>query len=99
MDNQECIEWLIAIQKKYIHGGDEEYDRKRNEAIDYAIATLQTEDVAPVIHAEWIKRDDGWGDIYYDCSACNESWTTIEGTPFDNNMKYCPHCGAKMGKE
>lgn len=99
MDNQECIEWLIRIQKKYIHGGDEGFDKKRNEAIDYAIATLQTEDVAPVVHAEWIERDDGWGDIYYDCSACNESWATIEGNPFDNGMKYCPHCGAKMDKE
>lgn len=62
------------------------------------VEEMKAEDVAPVIHAEWIERDDGWGDIYYDCSACNESWTTIEGTPFDNSMKYCPHCGAKMDK-
>ena len=45
---------------------------------------------------KWIERDDGWGGTYYDCSACKESWTTIDGTPFDNGMKYCPHCGAKM---
>ena len=44
----------------------------------------------------WIEKD-GWdGDVYYDCSACGESWTTIEGTPWDNDMNYCPHCGAKM---
>ena len=61
------------------------------------ITETPTKDVAPVVHAKWIEHDDGWGDIYYDCSACNESWTTIEGTPFDNGMKYCPHCGAKMG--
>ena len=34
--------------------------------------------------------------FYYDCSACGESWTTIEGTPWNNDMNYCPHCGAKM---
>lgn len=45
---------------------------------------------------KWIEKD-GWdGDVYYDCSACGESWTTIEGTPWDNGMNYCPHCGAKM---
>lgn len=45
---------------------------------------------------KWIEKD-GWdGDVYYDCSACGESWTTIEGTPWDNDMNYCPHCGAKM---
>ena len=47
----------------------------------------------------WIEKD-GWdGDVYYDCSACGESWTTIEGTPWDNGMNYCPHCGAKMEGE
>lgn len=49
-----------------------------------------------VPNGEWIERDDGWGDNYYDCSVCGESWATIDGTPFDNGMKYCPNCGAKM---
>ena len=45
---------------------------------------------------KWIEKD-GWdGDVYYDCSVCGESWATIEGTPWDNDMNYCPHCGAKM---
>ncbi len=48
---------------------------------------------------KWIEKD-GWdGDVYYDCSACSESWITIEGTPWDNGMNYCPHCGAKMKGE
>ena len=45
---------------------------------------------------EWIEKDGFDGDVYYDCSVCGESWTTIEGTPLDNDMNYCPHCGAKM---
>lgn len=60
---------------------------------------ISAADVAPVIHAKWVKCDDGWGGIYYDCSYCGDSWTTIEGTPPDNGMNYCPHCGAKMDKE
>ena len=47
----------------------------------------------------WIEKEDGNLDTYYDCSACGESWTTVEGTPWQNGMNYCPHCGAKMRKE
>ena len=45
---------------------------------------------------KWEEKVDYMGDTYYDCSACGESWTTIEGTPWQNGMNYCPHCGAKM---
>lgn len=45
---------------------------------------------------KWIEQIDYLGDTYYDCSVCNESWMTIEGTPWVNGMNYCPHCGAKM---
>lgn len=44
----------------------------------------------------WIEKDGYDGDTYYDCSVCGESWTTIDGDPWDNGMNYCPHCGAKM---
>ena len=47
----------------------------------------------------WIEKDGYDGDTYYDCSVCDESWTTIEGTPWNNGMKYCPNCGAKMVEE
>lgn len=47
----------------------------------------------------WIEKDGFDGDTYYDCSECGESWTTIEGTPWNNGMKYCPNCGAKMESE
>lgn len=47
----------------------------------------------------WIEKDGLDGDTYYDCSECGESWTTIEGTPWNNGMKYCPNCGAKMESE
>ena len=44
----------------------------------------------------WVEHEDYNLDTYYDCSVCGESWTTIEGTPWQNGMNYCPHCGAKM---
>ena len=45
---------------------------------------------------KWIEYEEYNGDVYYECSACREPWCTIEGTPTDNMMNYCPHCGARM---
>jgi len=44
----------------------------------------------------WIEKDGFDGDVYYDCSACGESFCLIDGTPTDNLYNYCPNCGAKM---
>ena len=46
---------------------------------------------------EWIERTEKITlDTYYECSNCKEPWTTIEGTPWDNGMNFCPNCGARM---
>lgn len=47
----------------------------------------------------WIANDNYDGEVYYTCSRCEEPWITIEGTPQENGMKYCPNCGAKMKGE
>ena len=41
MTVKEAIEWLVSIDKKYIHGGDEWYDAQRHEAIKIAIKALE----------------------------------------------------------
>ena len=45
---------------------------------------------------EWktVKGIDG--DEYYECSNCGEPWVLMAGTPKDNNMNFCPQCGADM---
>ena len=58
-----------------------------------------TADVTPVVHARWEERRDVNGDAYYSCTACGCDWLTIDGNPADNNMHYCPECGAKMDEE
>lgn len=45
---------------------------------------------------KWEKVDDWDGDCHYKCTFCGEEWFLIEGTPNENNMNYCPNCGAKM---
>ena len=58
-------------------------------------------DVAEVRHGRWIPSDMGGGepDEAYICSECGEPWTLIDGNPAENNMRYCPNCGARMDKE
>ena len=53
-------------------------------------------EVSPVRHGRWEERDDGFGGTYYRCSVCGEDWCTIDGTPAENGMRYCPQCGARM---
>lgn len=60
------------------------------------IEQAPTLDYAPVRHGEWIEEEGYNGDDFYRCSACGEYWVTIDGTPAENNMHFCPHCGAKM---
>ena len=48
---------------------------------------------------EW-KTVEGYdGDEYYECSNCGEPWVLYAGTPKENNMNFCPNCGAKMSTE
>jgi len=41
MTIEQAAKWLDAIKEKYIHGGDDEMDAKRKEAIDIAIRSLE----------------------------------------------------------
>lgn len=68
--------------------------------IDTATAFLNDiPDASPTKHGRWVEKTQYIGSTYYDCSVCGESFTTIEGTPSENYMFYCPSCGAKMDLE
>ena len=72
----------------------------REEAVPVrAIRNIPSADVAPIKRGEWIEQEDGFGDTYYDCSCCGESFCLIEGTPTDNMYNFCPNCGSYNGGE
>ena len=50
-------------------------------------------DVAPVRHELWEKRGSKW-----QCTGC-KVLMSIDGTPQENLLYYCPNCGAKMDKK
>lgn len=43
------------------------------------------------------------GDPYdgccFECSRCGEMWEMICGSPSDNGLNFCPHCGAMVVSE
>lgn len=50
-------------------------------------------DWEPVRHGRWEHECD---DCWY-CSSCGIVWQTLNGaSPKENDMKFCPCCGAKM---
>ena len=65
------------------------YQSRALSVINYAPAA----DVAPVKHGYWEELDE---EGCYSCSACGNPWIIIDGTPQDNEMYFCPNCGAKM---
>ena len=68
--------------------------RITQKAID-AAPTIDPETLRPTAH--WINEEDGAGDpIIWSCSSCKEPIVLYEGTPMENEYKYCPTCGARM---
>lgn len=69
----------------------------------FKLEKVQVVDAAPVVHGRWIKMTSMMPPEYhghYECSECQwhmkglrNSWTREE------ELSYCPNCGAKMKKE
>lgn len=62
------------------------------------VETSTNTDVQAVKRGYWEEVADygGWGDTHYRCSVCGEEWYLEDGKPKDNNMNFCPRCGARM---
>lgn len=43
MTREEAIRWIEQISERYIHGGDDDFDAKRREALNMAIKALRTQ--------------------------------------------------------
>lgn len=43
LTNKEASEWLIAIKRDYIYGGDEDYDKRRKIALDMGAEALENQ--------------------------------------------------------
>ena len=57
------------------------------------IKSIPAADVAEVRHERWEKHGSKW-----QCTGC-KVLMSIDGTPQENLLYYCPNCGALMDKE
>jgi len=57
------------------------------------IKKLPAADVRPERYATWTLVDES--EIVWECSNCGCMWSLNDGgTPHENDMNYCPECGA-----
>lgn len=60
---------------------------------------LKDGEAKSVAHARWKEYTDISGTVYPECSRCGLVWWLDEGTAEENEMYYCPKCGAKMDEK
>ena len=106
IDADALIEGIYELRKSPWYNGENGNYKWliRSETIgivvDLCIKDAPTLDYAPVKHGEWNEVEGYDGDCHYQCALCGEEWVLNDGTPLENNMHYCPRCGARMdGKE
>ena len=88
-------ETLKRIQTDY---NNSDMNEDWGKGVNFAISRILRQpiaDVQPVVRGEWTELYED----NYKCSACGAWWTLLEGTPQDNEMNFCPVCGAKMVEE
>ena len=81
----------IWITDCVLYGDNDEADCFRS-CIDL-IDSIPAADVAEVRHGRWEKHGSKW-----QCTGC-KVLMSIDGTPQENLLYYCPNCGAKMDGE
>lgn len=62
------------------------------------LAKVAVEEVAPVVHSEWVKKNENPLDGNYYCKHCGNGIDIADGseTPIDRGLFFCFNCGAKM---
>lgn len=66
---------------------------EKGERPSLYIKSIPAADVVEVRHEWWEKHGSKW-----QCTGC-KVLMSIDGTPQENLLYYCPNCGAKMDKE
>ena len=81
----EIDEWMESVGTALIGKGLSYYAELQG-----CIEDCKAADVEPIRHGRWVKRGDKW-----QCTHC-KVLMSIDGTPKENMLNYCPNCGAKM---
>lgn len=61
--------------------------------LESLVAGMPTIEAEPVRHGRWEKHGSKW-----QCTHCKVPMS-VDGTPTENSLFFCPNCGAKMDLE
>ena len=92
---REALEVALNHRLNFLMAENGEYDHYTS-GFDEAVTRVENfpaADVAAVRHERWEKHGSKW-----QCTGC-KVLMSIDGTPQENLLYYCPNCGAKMDKE
>lgn len=79
--------WKIMFDEACVEG--QQADRIQNELEKIAVEPKRGE-----FTLAFTEEENVWK-----CSVCDKYWLLNDGTPFDNEMNFCPRCGADMRKK
>ena len=89
---REALEVALNHRLNFLMAENGEYDHYTS-GFDEAVTRVENfpaADVAPVVHGRWEKHGSKW-----QCTGC-KVLMSIDGTPQENLLYYCPNCGAYM---
>lgn len=91
----EEMEELIEIIKTYPATSYNEGFLNALKRASVMIAAQPAIDAVPVVHGNYTLAFSEEENVWK-CSNCGDYWLLNDGTPFDNEMNFCPKCGARM---
>ena len=103
MGRKEAIN-ILSLRRQNAIGTLGNLPREANyTAKNVLVDEISAYDMAIEALKEPERKKGQWEDFDYDnsylCTSCGEIWTLNDGTPEENNMNYCPNCGADMRGE
>lgn len=81
----EILDWQSSTTSKAQYDA---YENALNEIYDAPTIRL------PV--ARWKLSYSYWGDENYTCTNCKQTLVLEDGTPEENEYRFCPFCGANI---
>lgn len=95
IDADELIEAIEDLKKR--NPAKDLADRLTHVLLDGTIMAINDAPTVEPKKGEWV-QDESNGDYdVYTCTACEGEWISLDGTPVENGMNFCPFCGADMG--
>jgi hypothetical protein len=91
MTTEKLIQFMYSIQNQMIADYAPRYRTQYMKVTDEVIAILEKVRFHNITACGW--GEEEFGNWETDCGKC---WQLTDGTPEENEMKFCPFCGLEL---